>query len=467
MASEWKIKTKYKKDIELPICDPVGFRQHSGECWADSIQQFVLFVDGIKERSQQFFLDNDEDSIRALLVDLAKNETEAMKELFVEVLIEMQKRFIYKLSILGKHGRPCNLANKTCPQVRRKNYAALENTSPSAAGAGPSTESAAGTGLLPSGPKLPATPSDTCSVRIEQLFRNVTGHGNAGKGGNVRITAKVFSLFFNLFGLDWVPYTVIKRRIGKIFGLKHLIYNTTQDIIPLERIYGVECGGNYFTKNSIRYIHDIHNIWKNQNEISRYKPEIIAHKGHSVLFYTCNGVRYYYDDNYGIFKVPNDTNLTLVNMVIYKRNIIDNNLEVVFLHTEIDPSFSDDEESIFLEINNVSNIFNNIENYKIVDALIFYRKIYIMDSAAAAEAAAVAAEAVAAEAEAAARAEAQAAAQAAARAQAEAEAAARAAAPPLVGPGGCGTLSCLRKLFSRRQRQNAGRRLKRRKTRRL
>ena len=31
------------------LCDPIGFSQHSGECWSDSILQSFIFADDFKD----------------------------------------------------------------------------------------------------------------------------------------------------------------------------------------------------------------------------------------------------------------------------------------------------------------------------------------------------------------------------------------------------------------------------------
>lgn len=38
--------------FQTPICDPIGFQNHTGECWNDLIQEIFLFSDGLKEYSQ-------------------------------------------------------------------------------------------------------------------------------------------------------------------------------------------------------------------------------------------------------------------------------------------------------------------------------------------------------------------------------------------------------------------------------
>jgi hypothetical protein len=53
---------KYNAIKHDPLCLSIGFKQHNGECWNDSIQQFFLFQDGIKDQVQKklLFLSVDE-----------------------------------------------------------------------------------------------------------------------------------------------------------------------------------------------------------------------------------------------------------------------------------------------------------------------------------------------------------------------------------------------------------------------
>ena len=43
---------KYVKDNFKVICDPLGYSQHTGQCWADSFQELFFFADGLKEFTQ-------------------------------------------------------------------------------------------------------------------------------------------------------------------------------------------------------------------------------------------------------------------------------------------------------------------------------------------------------------------------------------------------------------------------------
>ncbi len=45
------------------ICDPIGFSQHSGQCWNDSFQQIILFSDGLKEITQPLLYNTELDEL--------------------------------------------------------------------------------------------------------------------------------------------------------------------------------------------------------------------------------------------------------------------------------------------------------------------------------------------------------------------------------------------------------------------
>jgi len=99
-------KLKYLTTFNAPIaydviCDPIGFRQHSGECWSDSIQQIILFCDTIKETSQPFFLNNSEAEFTSILENYEhiKNSKETLLKA-VHLLMLIKKRFINKYNSL-------------------------------------------------------------------------------------------------------------------------------------------------------------------------------------------------------------------------------------------------------------------------------------------------------------------------------------------------------------------------------
>lgn len=67
--------------FDKPICDPIGFKQHEGECANDAFQQMILFADELKEITQPYMFDN-------TIVDKI-DDTELKK--YIKF---MQKRFV-------------------------------------------------------------------------------------------------------------------------------------------------------------------------------------------------------------------------------------------------------------------------------------------------------------------------------------------------------------------------------------
>ncbi len=49
---------KSKIVFDKPICDPIGFKQHEGECANDAFQQVILFADDLKDITQAKMFDN-------------------------------------------------------------------------------------------------------------------------------------------------------------------------------------------------------------------------------------------------------------------------------------------------------------------------------------------------------------------------------------------------------------------------
>jgi len=51
-----RIATAWKKQFKLAfLCDKLGYDQHKGECWIDTVQEIFFFTDGLKEITQPLF----------------------------------------------------------------------------------------------------------------------------------------------------------------------------------------------------------------------------------------------------------------------------------------------------------------------------------------------------------------------------------------------------------------------------
>lgn len=78
------------------ICVKLGFEQHYGECWNDSLSMFLLFADGYKEITQPLLIDTD--SHPALIDAFMKKITPALPAAEDAVLRGMLEEYLQFLS---------------------------------------------------------------------------------------------------------------------------------------------------------------------------------------------------------------------------------------------------------------------------------------------------------------------------------------------------------------------------------
>jgi hypothetical protein len=83
-----------------PICDPIGFSQHGGECWSDTIQQLVLFSDGLKDHTQPYYYNTPFEEIGRRIDLFVEEDLQAIVKNYVRA---MKTRFInhYNLIVTG------------------------------------------------------------------------------------------------------------------------------------------------------------------------------------------------------------------------------------------------------------------------------------------------------------------------------------------------------------------------------
>lgn len=115
----------------VPICDFIGFSQHKGECWNDTIQEIFLFADGLKEITQPLIYNLD--TRYNVLFELVSSRLypdsnlNAEKQNTVDKLVKyitlMKVRFVthYNFLVLSRNG-----LNK--PERTEENKKVLENT---------------------------------------------------------------------------------------------------------------------------------------------------------------------------------------------------------------------------------------------------------------------------------------------------------------------------------------------------
>jgi len=76
------------------LCDRLGFHQHTGECWSDTIQQILFFADGFKEITQPLFYNiTDEEIEEKVDLFIKKYPQIITREDYIEGCIAMRNRF--------------------------------------------------------------------------------------------------------------------------------------------------------------------------------------------------------------------------------------------------------------------------------------------------------------------------------------------------------------------------------------
>jgi len=100
---------KYPERFEIvSICDKLGFSQHLGECWIDTIQEVFFYTDGLKELTQPLFYHLKDAEIETLVnsnTDIEPSE----KDDYIQGLKSMRDRFIqhYDFMMHGVEIKAC------------------------------------------------------------------------------------------------------------------------------------------------------------------------------------------------------------------------------------------------------------------------------------------------------------------------------------------------------------------------
>jgi hypothetical protein len=84
--------------FEGVVCDTIGYKQHLGECWSDSIQQIFMFADGFKETTQDYLYNTPFSTIERKVAEMVKMYNKEVRDDLQDTgtryLQYMQERFI-------------------------------------------------------------------------------------------------------------------------------------------------------------------------------------------------------------------------------------------------------------------------------------------------------------------------------------------------------------------------------------
>ncbi len=116
-------------EFKGPICDFIGFSQHKGECWNDTLQEIFLFADGLKEVTQSLIynLDTRYDVLSKLVSSRLYPESELNTEKLntvnklVKYITLMKVRFVthYNFLTVARNETKKHLWKKLYTKKRR------------------------------------------------------------------------------------------------------------------------------------------------------------------------------------------------------------------------------------------------------------------------------------------------------------------------------------------------------------
>jgi len=216
------------------ICDDIGFHQHIGECWHDTLQMIFCFSDGIKGYAQKVLYNLEPDQ----MIDLALyyNKTHIIPLFYRKTpedfdnFREMIKPYLqaFKNRFMNHHN---HIANKIIPITKKR---------------------------IPIQRSISMNEGITCAKEIKLITRN-DKTVNSSSGSNLEDYMVISILSFILLK----DKKIINKQYRNSINLK------LEDLEDL---------------NSVSII------------MTFPKQKI----GHAVGFYTCNGIRKFYDDENGI-----------------------------------------------------------------------------------------------------------------------------------------------------------------------
>jgi len=244
-----------------PICDKLGFSQHIGECWVDSIQELFFFTDELKEITQLLFYTLKDDKI-AQLVDasIGKNIIRPVdRERYINGFKSMRNRFIQHYNFIR-----FNDAMRACddPRCARATHMRimdelrvprheLEKRTSSAAYS-----------------KAVALATQSNERRAEQLSESIEYIDGETLEHEIQI-------FRNILAICNIPFIIEIQTIHPVLAIG----------IVMKFITGTNQYDGSMIKSSI------------------YRTGDGGIPGHATGFLRCDNRWYYYDNNFGLFQV--------------------------------------------------------------------------------------------------------------------------------------------------------------------
>ncbi len=304
------LATDNVKEVEL-ICDPIGFKQTQGMCWSDSIQQILLFADGFREVTQPFFLSKTQEDIENEIVKMSDKiagnvSKKTLIDKCVNVLMFIKQRFINKYNHITAN-MP-NAENEQCIDIIQP-FQRL--------------------GLLKHVPsKLQRSKSAYFGIASSVALKNSLVHLNKSTNPNVVLqagarqkqTEQILSFFIDFFKL---PYNINIFPIYKKINIEQsniCAIKTTCKVIKFSNIFGYKSSVYTFDPITQKYQYIVRDSYHTLEEI--LKVTMHTSNGHATAIYKCNKKTMFYDDNRGVYFIPDDIDIRIIDGVVYVNDSI-------------------------------------------------------------------------------------------------------------------------------------------------
>jgi hypothetical protein len=277
------------------VCDSLGYEQHFGECWSDTLQQIIMFADGFKEKTQEYMYTTPYPTLQTKINHLFEStgtektsERDDFQDTATRYVQYMQERFINHYDLLHSDDPEFLRTKQECSL----NPFLLRTTL---------------------GPAVRRQKSMETAVSAARLFKNkynLNIYSNSS-GLSADIYNGLYMMLFNLFELNYSineidiiiynQFCFQLRQLQKTSNnknnnnnnnnnnndiIKHLQINIQKDKTIIKSL---------FEQTNIKAIHISGFYIKKQG----MAPE----SGHACAFLKCDSIYYYYDDNIGLLQV--------------------------------------------------------------------------------------------------------------------------------------------------------------------
>jgi len=236
------------------LCDTVGFSQHGGECWSDTIQQIIFFADGLKEYTQPYFYNTPYAEV-AKAIEALPYLSSIEKEQVKGYAKAAQQRFInhYNLAQMEQIETTSNMERLERRVLKRRN-------------------------------------SIVCGVNAA---RAILGYERDKVGSSISVNS------FLVVSLMKISGCTLSIFVEKYVANHPVIFteNITLDISTIA-VFDIK---NTIFGLSINCITLRREESEGSTKFSAIKKEK-RKPGHAIGLYVCNGKMSFYDDNFGIFE---------------------------------------------------------------------------------------------------------------------------------------------------------------------